>query len=322
MTKKRKRSDEDQKDQPGSRGGKGEESPRETVHPSFAIRLTYEKVDSKENWDQWISGSVEPPDIFNILSSEFEMGRIALEEGAGGQKHFQITVGCFKTRKRRQTVRNFLETHYDKLQFPKLDYCEPCLGTWKSLQYCAKKDCTSRGGPWDWGLERRLDMDLKDSDLPEPKEFQKTIMERHSEDAGNFNTKIHWYCDYEGQIGKTMTARMLILKHGFYLLDGAAEKMKFQAAKNPAKGYVLNIPRSKESRFSYTGLESISDGVYCDTFGSDQKGMVCRKGSHLVCFANWMPQLSMMTESRWEIYEYDKDKNDFVVKGDEDSSEL
>jgi len=161
-------------------------------------------------------------------------------------------------------------------------------------------------------MEKPLDMNLKVEDLPEPRPFQAKILEELGQEPDIFNPKIIWYVDYDGQIGKTMTGRMLVLKHNFYLLDGSAEKMKFQAAKHPSKGYILNIPRSKEGTFSYTGLESLSDAFFCDTFGSDQAGMQCRKGSWIVCFANWKPCLDKLTTSRWIIRQWDSSAEDFV----------
>jgi len=297
----------DQVDQSGSRDGKGENSSRDTMKPSFAIRLTFETVETG-NIEKWINGSVDQPDVVDVLKQKFECGRISLEKGTNGQPHFQITVGCFKTRMRRSAVRKYLEEHYP-VKFPVIDYCEPCEKTWASFQYCAKQD-THVAGPWEWGLNKDT-RDLKFDDLPEPRPFQKEIIDRYDEDAPMFNAHIHWYVDVEGQIGKTMTARMLVLKHGFYNLDGDAQKMKSLAAKNPARGYTLNVVRSKEAMFSYAGLEAISDQFFCDTFGVENKGMIVRKGAHVVVFANWFPDTSKLTTSRLKIWNWNEDEEKF-----------
>ena len=80
--------------------------------------------------------------------------------------------------------------------------------------------------------------------------------------------------------------------------------MKFQMAKNPKKGCCINLVRSKEEHFSYEGLENMSDQLFCDTFGSDQKGMVIRKGSWIVVMANWFPELTKLTAGRIKVYEW------------------
>jgi len=308
MTQKRRKLDH--VDQAGSRDGKGEESSRDTMKPSFHLRLTYEKVES-EKVDHWISGSTEP-DLIEILKEKFPIGRVSLEKGKNGLEHFQVTVLTGKTRQRRSAVRKHLLDHFGNLEFPKKDYCEPCLKTWASMEYC-KKDETHIAGPWEWGLEKKEDRELTVKDLPDPYQWQQDIIDRYTEPAPLFNAKIHWYVDPTGQIGKTMTGRMLTLKNGFYLLDGDAQKQKFQCAKNPAPGYILNIVRAKEGRFSYSGLEAISDQYFCDTFGGDQKGMIVRKGAHVVCFANWYPQMDQISKDRWVIYVWDEENKEFIL---------
>jgi len=317
MTTKKRKSPESsdpvvQQDQSGSRDGKGDISSRDVVKPSFHLRLTYDKVETQKV-DHWISGSVdhERPDVVGILETKFEAGRVSLEKGKNGIVHFQITVGCFKTRMRRSAVRKYIEEHYP-VDFPIKDYCEPCEKTWASFQYCKKAD-THVAGPWEWGMapaEPSRDLEMKD--LPAPYPFQQTILDKYNEPAEIFNADIHWYCDPDGQIGKTMLGRMLVLKHKFYLLDGDAQKMKSQAAKHPAPGYILNVVRSKEGKFSYAGLEAISDQFFCDTFGCENAGMVVRQGSHVVIFANWTPEQGKITSSRLKIFNWDEENKDFV----------
>lgn len=298
MSEKRKHEDESESlsGSDGSRSGKRGKQERDTLKTSFHIRLTGFKVLGEE----WISGSVDHGNLLEILKSKFRKGRFSFEKGAGGVPHFQIYVSDYPKRHRRSAVRKFLEEHFDGLVWPKQDYCEPCQNEWATRNY-VKKEETHLEGPWEWGLQdesRSLTVD----DLPEPYEWQSTILHRYQPEPPLFNSKIDWYVDPEGQIGKTMTLRMLILKEGFMLLDGGAQKMRHLAAKNPAKGYCINLTRSMEERFSYQGLESISDQVYCDTFGSEMKGMIVRKGSWTVVVANCYPDRAKLTESRWNVY--------------------
>jgi len=116
---KRKADQVDHVDQPGSRDGKRGDSSRETVHPAWSMRFTYEKV-CDQKVDHWISGSSKTPDLIEVLKDGFSSGIVSLEKGENGQPHFQITVRD-KIRKRREAVRKWLLTHYDELVFPKLD---------------------------------------------------------------------------------------------------------------------------------------------------------------------------------------------------------
>ena len=136
-------------DQDGSADGKLKKCPRiketkrETMKPSFMIRLTAEKVG---DYLGWIGGSVDQtPDLVEILKSEFYGGRLSLEQGKGGQMHWQILVLCGKVRKRRSAVRTFLESHFEDLKWPEIDYCEPTTNVWASKNYVQKDDSRACG---------------------------------------------------------------------------------------------------------------------------------------------------------------------------------
>ena len=215
----------------GSAGRQEGKKPRDTMQSAFHIRLTATKICTEGELDQWISGSVDQanaPDVVSILKSFFVGGRVSLEKGEGGIPHFQITVLTGKTRKRRSAVRAFLEDHFDDLQFPSIDYCEPCRNTWASAQYCAKEN-THVAGPWEWGLNTPKNRDLKKEDLPDPRPWQEEILFKFKDEPEPGTAVINWFYDEAGQVGKTTLAKMLCMTGKWYLLDGSAQKMKFQA---------------------------------------------------------------------------------------------
>jgi hypothetical protein len=290
-------------------------APRDTMSSGFSIRLTSEKIIDQTQLDQWISGSDESPDLVEVLKSRFEGGRVSLEKGEGGMPHFQIAVLCKAKRQRRSAVRTFLLDHYANLEFPLKDYCEPSRNDWAALQYCAKDD-THVAGPWEWGIEPKVSRDLSIEDLPPMTgnfAWQQEIYDRYEPEPPVLTTVVHWYVDEEGQHGKTTLLKRMCLGNDFYLLDGGPQKMKFQMAKNPRKGYAINLVRSKEEHFSYEGLENMSDQFFCDTFGSDQKGMCIRKGSWCVIMANWAPQLEKLSTGRIKIWTWSKVENKFTA---------
>lgn len=314
MTKKRTSAEMDHLDHEGSRDGKKGKSSRENMASAFHIRLTAEKVVTAE----WINGSmdqqnVDPPELYEVLKSLFPRGSINYEMGKNGQRHFQCTVFTKKkTRMRREPVRKFLLEHYPDLQFPQIDYCEPCTNQWASDNYTQKSE-TAQCNPWVWGDTSR---DLRIEDLPEEYAWQTKIVNRYEPEAPMFNADIHWYYDEEGQIGKTMTARFLCMKRGFYILSGRKEKMRHLAAQNPARGYLLNITRDEEDKMSYAGLEQVSDQLFADTFGCDMSGMIKRKGAHVVVFANFPPIYEKVSKKRWKVWRWNENKADFDVEFD------
>lgn len=286
----------DQLDQRGSRDGKKGKMSRESLKGAFHIRITASKiVGAVDQWDQ------KDLELVEILKEKFPKGSINYECGGGGQHHFQIHVWTGKTRYRRLAVREYLIEHYDNLLFPEIDYCEPCTKQWASEQYCKK--AKTQLNHWEWGTKEES-RELTLADMPEPYKWQLRLIEKYREPAEVFNPFIDWYYDPKGQMGKTMMIRFLYLHHKFYLLDGGPQKMRHLAAKNPSEGYCYNIVRSQEERFSYQGLESISDQIYADTFGCEMEGMVCRRGVHVIVVSNFLPDVSALTKSRWRIYEY------------------
>ncbi len=283
---------------------------RESLKPSFHIRLTASKTGSV---DQWISGSMDQtPDVVEILKNYFPAGRVALEKGdKTGMYHWQCTGLFFDTkdRKRREAVRKMTLEHWPDLEYPEKDYCEPCEKTWASMQYCAKKDHTWVCGPWEWGVDKPKSRDLKIEDLPAPFKWQSNMMDKYEPEPPQGWCTLDWFGNPDGQIGKTTLAKMMSLKYGkdFYLLDGGAQKMKFQAAKNPARVYVINFTREREEHTPYGGLEAICDNFYCDTFGSEQKGIIVRKPSWVIVFANFFPDVGRMSAGRLNVYEFKDD---------------
>lgn len=305
----------DHQDHEGSRDGKKGGSSRDTMASAFHIRLTAEKVVSEE----WISGSVDqqnidPPELLEILKGVFVKGSINYEMGKGGQKHFQCTVIMkYPKRKRASWVQDLLTDNYPELQFPVLDYCKKCRNKWASDNYTQKSE-TAMCDPWVWGDSESRDLKLED--LPEEYPWQDKIVKRYEPEAPTFNADIHWYYDEEGQIGKTMTGRFLVMKQGFYILSGGKEKMRHLAAKHPARGYIFNITRDEEDKLSYAGLEQVSDQMFADTFGSEMSGMIVRRGAHVVVFANFSPNYEKLSRQRWKVWRLRDDKEDFDVEFD------
>lgn len=301
----------DHEDQAGSRGGKKGKTPRETVNSAFHIRLTAEKVVSKE----WITGSldqqnIDPPELLEILKEKFYKGSINYEQGKKEQLHFQITVFA-RPRMRRQAVRDFLEQHYGNLCFPTLDYCEPCKNAFASDNYTQKTE-TALCEPWVWGGCSR-ELTKQDMPLSMAYPWQKTIIDRYDDEAPIFNSKIHWYWEPKGELGKTMAARFLCMYRDFYIVAGGKEKMRHLVANNPHRGYIINLTRHEQSTVSYPGLEQISDQIFADTFGSKMQGMIQRKGAHIIVFANFPPEYSEMSLSRWVVWQWNDSVQEFMI---------
>lgn len=192
---------------------------------------------------------------------------------------------------------------------------------WLAVMYCSKDDryyrtiegkeerrewCkltyTDKLKPEAW--KYMCPRDLLIEDLPEPWPHQRALIDQFGEDCPPFHNKIYWYYDREGEIGKTMMLRWLALKHHFVLLGGATKNVRSYMAKHPACGYMMNITRDEQDYINYRVLEQASDQFFCDTFGAEYTGMVCRQSAWIVCCANFPPMWGKMSEGRWMCYEH------------------
>lgn len=106
--------------------------------------------------------------------------------------------------------------------------------------------------------------------------------------------------------GKTTFCKYLCVNHGFVMLGGKAcdckngviEYAKANCGRTPDK-IVVNIPRSMDNKVSYEAFESLKDMIFYS--GKYEGGMVCGNCPHLYIFANFEPDVTMMSSDRWRI---------------------
>ena len=77
--------------------------------------------------------------------------------------------------------------------------------------------------------------------MPGKGAWRQVVYDRYVPEPEILTTVVHWYVDPEGQHGKTTLLKRMALALDFYLLGGGPQKMKFQMAKNPKKGYYVSI---------------------------------------------------------------------------------
>ncbi len=174
------------------------------------------------------------------------------------------------------------------------------------------------------GAEFNARLDLTMDDMPEPRPFQKRILEKHAGPPPLFHRQIYWYWDPRGNIGKTMLARYLVLKEGEVYCQGADRHIMALAYKMPSFHYVFGLARY--DKVEYKSLEKISDGLYMSGFGTEATGMVNRKTPWVICFANFPPCEAKLSADRWVIENlaetemlYELDSCELPSESDEES---
>lgn len=207
-----------------------------------------------------------------------------IEKGESGNLHIQLTMSLRE--KKRLT---WLKNHFSKIA-----HCEEVKALDKAFDYCQKSE-TRVAGPYYW--PEQVNTTAIEDDLAgvELYEWQRKIIEIIKEKP--HPRKIHWIVDQIGNKGKTSLVRHILLNYEAVLLDGNKKDMAY--AWNGEPIVLFNFSRSKEGKVSYDALESLKDGViFSSKYESKQKIF---NRPHVVCFANWTPDIERMSLDRWEV---------------------
>lgn len=121
--------------------------------------------------------------------------------------------------------------------------------------------------------------------------------------------KIYWFWDIKGGSGKTSLAKHICLTrpNQTLFLNGKGADIKYGVKsfidndENELKICIFHFTRSVENYISYEALESIKDGIFYNS--KYESGMVLFNPPHIICFANFEPETSKLSEDRWVITE-------------------
>lgn len=185
------------------------------------------------------------------------------------------------------------------------------LKSWKSaVLYCSKEsgriDCSEKLIKF-----RPTKCALK------MEKWQQELFDLFSSDPDD--RKVFWRWSESGKMGKTDFARHLYRELGFIMLSGKAADMKNginEFVKNNGYtpyGIVIDIPRSLDDKwFSYTGLEEVKNMFFYSP--KYEGGMVDGPSPHVLILSNEPPDLSKLSDDRWNIkcVDYDCQKYDFL----------
>lgn len=227
-----------------------------------------------------------PEDFLEAFQdSSIERYILGKEVGESGTPHIQGFV-TFKPKKRPLSVIPVKEIHWEKARDVKA-----------SIAYCAKDG----------------DYILKGIVIPKPIKvlsedklfkWQLKIIDILKEEPNDRN--IYWFYDEEGNCGKSVFSKFLVIKHDALVLSGKASDMKYAISEYINKyGYgpekiIIDLPRSFNKSFlSYQGIEEIKNGLFFS--GKFESKMVCYNSPHLIIFSNEYPNISKLSKDRWVI---------------------
>lgn len=117
---------------------------------------------------------------------------------------------------------------------------------------------------------------------------------------------IYWYWDKDGNIGKSQFCKYMIVKHkALYCAGGKYSdimNLVFNQNMDETKIVLFDVPRANEGRVSYSALESIKNGMVCNT--KYETGVKIFNSPVIMCFANFPPKnMEKLSQDRWKIEE-------------------
>lgn len=116
--------------------------------------------------------------------------------------------------------------------------------------------------------------------------------------------KIHWFWSEEGNLGKSIMAKDLVMNHNaVFCCKGKYSdiiNILFNTDMNERKIVVFDLPRNNGNKISYDAIESIKNGLICNT--KFETGYKAFGEVHILVFANMEPDYTKLSEDRWEVH--------------------
>lgn len=182
-----------------------------------------------------------------------------------------------------------------------------CKNLKASQRYCQKED-TRIAGPWSKGVAIEYVEPKKEIVKPVLREWQSEILERVLEEPDE--RTINWYWENVGGIGKTWFCKYLVKYHDAVYVGGKSADIKHVVANlsKPPKIVIWDLVRSLETFVSYEAVEAVKNGIFMS--GKYESKTVCYDCPHVICFANFPPDLSKLSKDRWRVVDLNVKKLD------------
>ena len=231
-------------------------------------------------------------ECINLLKDDSSIERYCFQEemSESGTPHLQ---GHFEFHEKIRPVGYFSGTalakaHWEKVQNRKA-----------SAKYCCKLASRIGAKPYIKGFPKSLMRKVKVLQMDQLYDWQNKIVSMVQEEPDD--RTIHWIYDYEGNRGKSALVKYLCVNEHAMLISGKGADIKYQIASAvfPPDIVVYDIPRRAEGYVNYCALEEIKNGVFCSP--KYESKMVIMPTPHVICFANFKPNLESMSKDRWNL---------------------
>jgi len=168
-----------------------------------------------------------------------------------------------------------------------------------SIEYC-RKEKTRTGKEYRKGFWAPIKV-LSEAML---KPWQKAVYDLTRTEPDD--RSINWFYDIKGGCGKSALAKFISYHHkdDTLYVSGKAADIKYALATfleqhGEIRTIIYDITRSQENYFSYQSIEELKNGICFATKYESQQ--LIFNPPHVIIFANFEPDKSMLSEDRWKI---------------------
>jgi len=114
---------------------------------------------------------------------------------------------------------------------------------------------------------------------------------------------VHWWYDDGGNIGKSAFAKYMVVKHkALYCCSGKYAdliNLVFNCNMDETNCIIFDIPRNQGNNVSYSAIESIKNGLICNT--KFETGTKVFNSPHILVLSNMPPNKDCLSLDRWHI---------------------
>lgn len=243
-------------------------------HPPHSINALY-KYD-------FVINNYRDEELCQLYSKIIEIAKKAVvgkEVGESGTPHLQCYISLKKKMRMTELTKIITGASF-----------RPCRNEEALIEYCKKgNDIWCHGFPKPVKIITELYNWQKDVE---------TLCMTEPDDR-----TINWFYGVTGCNGKSSLTKYMIVKHKALLCqDGRASDIKnliFNADMDNCKIIIFDLTRSVGNKISFNALESIKDGLICNT--KYETGTKIFNPPHVVVFANERPDENKISKDRWNI---------------------
>lgn len=116
---------------------------------------------------------------------------------------------------------------------------------------------------------------------------------------------IHWYWEEDGNVGKSAICKYICVNFDALIVSGKGSDIKYMIKGfKESKGFfptviLYDIPRSSANFVSWSAIEEIKNGLFASS--KYECEMVVMNSPFVLCFANFLPDLSLVSADRWVV---------------------